>query len=158
LYVADAFAINAVPDVALRDGEMFNVLTQMVEDGELVFPNEVIAGLERLARDEQPHVWARAVAQSRRHKGATYAQVQWVMRQVGTLVDPDAEFESGGAFVVAQARELGQGGEDEVYVVTEDYMRKPTRMSLTEACDAVAIPHIRLRQCLTECGHGDLLT
>jgi hypothetical protein len=146
--------LNAVPVMTVDEGEAFNALTDLVMSHELVFCDEVVGELEHVARNESPHVWAKAVRDSRADRGAAYALVEWVIANVPELVDPDAEFDLCAPYVLAQARQLD--GTGPVYVVSEDVVDKATRVSLTTACLRVGAPTMTLRECFVAAGIVDL--
>jgi len=140
--------------MTVDEGAAFNALTDLVKSHELVFCDEVVVELEHVARNESPHVWAKAVRDSRADRGAAYALVEWVIANVPDLVDPDAEFDLCAPYVLAQARQLE--GTGPVYVVTEDVVDKPTRISLTAACIQVGALTMTLHDCLIAAGLDDL--
>ena len=147
----------AVPQETRNPGQAFNYLTDLVRNGDLVFPDQVMDELERLALDEDPHVWARAVAGERFRKAADYSQVQWVLNQVRDLTDSEAEYEVAAPYVVALARELIEDGHN-CHIVTDDVHDKPTRIALTTACMRLGIRSVTCRVCLSEAGRADLLS
>jgi hypothetical protein len=122
---------------------------------DLVFCDEVVMELAHVAKDEYPHVWAKAVRDSRADKGAPYSHVEWVVENVPELVDPDVEFEACGPCVLAQARHLGASA-SVIYVVSEDAVDKPTRISLITACSRVGIASLSLVDCFKAAGLGAL--
>ena len=140
IYVFDVSALIGVFINMPNDyGRVFNALTELVADGRVCFCDPVLEELERYARDEPTHVWAKAVAQSRCHKDAVYKHKLWAASNATDLVDVDAEH-SSAEHVLAQAYELIYYAQQEAYVVTEDFRTKPTREALAIVCRRLAIP------------------
>jgi hypothetical protein len=152
IYVFDVSALIGVFINMPNDyGRAFNALTELVGDGKVCFCDPVLEELDRYARDEPTHVWAKAVAQSRCHKDATYKHKLWAASNATDLVDIDADH-SSAEHVLAQAYELIYYAHQEACVVTEDFRTKPTREALAVVCRRLAIPVVPLQQCLTDVG------
>lgn len=149
-YVCDAAALLAIETDYENSGEIFNRFTDLVGDGDLTYPDEVVAELGRIAKDEAPHVWARAAKKERLQGAASYETLRWVTNNVRELVDSSAEHESSGPAVLALAVELREAHAD-IRVVTEDSDDKPTRISLQTACTRLEVPWVTLEACLDEC-------
>jgi hypothetical protein len=127
--------------------EIFDLFGELIHGHRACFPDEVLAELGRLAKDEHPNTWAKGIAPTRCHKGASYKIFGWVAQNVQDLIDYDAEHSSPAAAVLAQARELSTPA-FEAIVVTEDIIDKPTRISLATACQQLDMPYVRLHECI----------
>jgi hypothetical protein len=150
IYVFDSSALIGILLKGPDHGSVYNRLTDFVNSDQVCFCDDVLVELERLARNEPPHIWAKAVAKSRCHKDAAYKHKMWTAQQAPDLIDLDAEFGSAAA-VLAQAREL-ISLQQKTRVVTEDINDKPTRAALAVVCRRLNIPVMRLQECLAELG------
>jgi hypothetical protein len=153
IYVLDGPAIVSVPLVVPDPSGAFLGMTDLLSDGKLCFPNEVVVELERIARNEPPLVWAKGCAPNRAHKGAPYGFIEWVGRDFPSLIDPTARdtHESGAVYVVAQALALADA-DVSVTVVTNDVREKPTRASTLQACEHFELSCLELRDFLEAVG------
>jgi len=150
VYVIDATALNAVQSIG-NPGAAFNELTNLVQGGELVYCREVRDELRRIALDEPPHMWVQANWIAVKDAGPPLAHIQWAARVHRELIDPDADYELPGLYVLAQAHYLQSSG-DAVAVVTEEYGELATRAALGEVCLQAGFDCIDLRACFTRCG------
>jgi hypothetical protein len=134
-------AIVSVALVAPDPSAAFLGMTDLLGEGKLCFPNEVVEELERIARKEAPLMWAKGCSPSRTNKGAPYPFIEWVGQDFPDLVDATARDtqETGAVYVVAQALALKDANLG-VTVVTNDIRAKPTRASTQEACVHFKIP------------------
>jgi hypothetical protein len=145
IYVLDGPAIVSVALVVPDPNAVFLGMTDLLNEGKLCFPNEVVEELERIARNEAPLVWAKGCAPSRTNKGAPYPFIEWVGQDFPDLIDTTARDtqESGAVYVVAQALTL-EDANLSVTVVTNDVRAKPTRASTQQACQHFKIPCMEL--------------
>lgn len=137
-WVIDSSAINYVATESRDYSATFASLTQLVSAAELTFCDEVVVELERTAPDAAL-LWAQTVKEQRAHSTAPYATQRWVLYNVDGVVDPDDRYDAA-AQVIAQARALMNGGEEELAVVTEDTVDKPTRRAISSICQELDIP------------------
>jgi hypothetical protein len=153
MYVVDGPAIVSVPLNVGEPSKVFLGMTEMLNDAKLCFCDQVVTELERIAKDEQPLVWAKGCSANRAHKGAAYNFIAWVTVDFSDLVDETARDtqEAAAVYVVAQALALRDAGLD-VTVVSEDRYRKPTRASVREACEHFGLRCIALVEFLDEVG------
>lgn len=144
IYVIDGPAILSVAAAASDPAATFLAMTALVADGSLSFPSEVVSELERLARNEESLLWAKSSAPNCNHKGAAYNCFEYVAHAFPSLIDISARNtqEPACLYVVALALELREA-KQQVCVVSEDQMPKPTRATVHEACK-----HFHLR-CVT---------
>jgi hypothetical protein len=135
MYVLDGPAIVSVPLLVADANRVFLGLTALMREQNLCFCDEVITELKRTARGEAPLVWVEGCAASRPHRGATYNFIIWVTTDYRDLVDETTRdtLASAAVYVVAQALALREAGQD-VTVVSEDRLPKPTRASGHDAC------------------------
>lgn len=150
IYVFDSSALIGIFLRGPDHGAVYNALTDFVTSDKVCFCDDVLAELERLARNEPPHMWAKAVEKSRCHKDAVYKHKIWAAQKAPDLIDVDAEFGSA-ACVLAQAREL-ISLQQKIRVVTEEINDKPTRAALAVVCKMLDVPVMRLQECLEELG------
>src|SRR4051794_734437 len=108
LFVLDAPAIIAVGWEADDPDAAFDALTDVVQDGEACFADQVLDELGRLARRGTPYMWAGAVAGSGCPRGAAYNYLQWVVHDFSSVADltSSQSQESAAAYVAAQALEV----------------------------------------------------
>jgi hypothetical protein len=146
VYVFDGSSIIAV---GLRQdaAQIFELFGDLIHANRACFCDEVLDELSRLAREEQANTWAKAIASSRCHKGASYKIWGWVAQNVPDLIDHDAEHEGSSVGTLALARELEKWTIAPV-VVTEDIIDKPTRLSLTTACQRLSVSCCRVDECV----------
>ncbi|MGH3809656.1 MAG: hypothetical protein ACRDRU_24135 [Pseudonocardiaceae bacterium] len=124
-----------------------NDLTDLIRDGGLTFPREVVDDLQNCAKEETLDTWIKAVATDRTITAVPYSNVQWVLGQCPSLCDPDAMSDSPTE-VAAFGRAIDKNG-DEFHIVTEDWTEKPTRMSLAAACEIMSCVTEDVREFLT---------
>jgi len=153
LYVLDGPAVVSVPLEVDDANVVFLAMTDLLDNGDLCFCNEVVDELERTARGEPPLVWAKTAGPNRAHKGAAYDYWEWVAHKFEAIIDTTARDTqvSAALQVVAQALELRDAGRD-VTVVSEDRRPKPTRASVLEVCEFFGLRCIALVEFLEELG------
>ncbi len=149
-WAIDGSAINRIAAESSNYNVTFSALTELVEDGELCFADEVVDELERTAENEPGALWAATVKDRRHHKGANMTTQAWVVRNVEDIVDEGARNDAMPQ-VLAQARALSQEGNN-ITVVTEDVVKKPTRRALSDACGELGINWMQVPEFLAACG------
>lgn len=100
--------------------------------------------------------WARAVAVGRTVKAVPFDFIGEVVDQTALLDEESDREESASCSAAAMALML-QDQDLEVCVVTEDRQPLPTRCAMTEACDALLLPHAGVRDLLVAAGCANLL-
>jgi hypothetical protein len=154
----DASAIGSVESVCSRPLETFDVIGDLIRQGEAVFCDEVLGELEWLYAESIALTWAKAIRAARFHKAADYLRVEALGALLPEVVDETSTKEVSALNVLAQAQELADDyGIDELCIVTEDWGEKPTRVSLGDACLAVDMCGITLSDFLQAIGRADLI-
>ncbi|MGK2938486.1 MAG: DUF4411 family protein [Solirubrobacteraceae bacterium] len=149
-WTIDGSAINRIAAESNNYNAVFAALTELVEDDELTFCDELVEELQRTAENEPGALWAASVKGQRNHKGAGMTTLSWVMRNVEGIVDEQGRNDAM-PYVLAQARALNNDGHI-VTVITEDVHEKPTRRALSDACDELGIPWIQVPRLCAACG------
>jgi hypothetical protein len=144
MWLMDASSMGALPGTP---PDLYDALTQMVEDSDLCFCSAVLPELKR--REAACYGWALGVRHERCHKTATWEELQDVLERAPQLSDDDAPFPSSNAEAVAQAVVIRRGARA-VAMVTEDFGEVPTRMTVTAACTLFGIDCINLARFLRD--------
>jgi hypothetical protein len=152
VWVIDTSSIIAVRrqvTVAVRRNAFLR-LTQLVNDGRLIYPPEVLDELERntdLKNPDDQYQWCNANA-SRAHalESCNYDDVRAVLAEVPDVLDRDKEsgVEEADPYVLALARKLRDAGVD-ARVVTQETKDTPMKMSMSTAAGILGIPCVPLR-------------
>jgi rRNA maturation endonuclease Nob1 len=151
LYVIDTSSVIAIrqeimaqakgPQVAaVHDG-----LAAMVESGEILLPEQVIAELKRGQADVALQ-WALKVAKHAVPIIELALTVRDVVRDIPYLVDATSTSSTDDAdpWVVGLALLRSRQGED-VTVLTEEYRDRPDRTTVSSACGMLRIPTMTVR-------------
>lgn len=149
-WTIDGSAINRIAAESTNYNVVFQKLTDLVEQDELTFCDELVDELERTAENEPGALWATSVKGQRNHKGATMPTLSWVMRNIERILDAQARNDAM-PYALAQARALHNDGHN-VIVITEDVLEKPTRRALSDACDELGIPWTQVPGWCAACG------
>jgi len=149
-WTIDGSAINRIATESSNYNTAFDALTDMIANSELCFCDEVVDELERTAENEPGALWAATVKGQRQHTGASMTTIAWIARNVKDVVDPAGRHDAMPS-VLAHAYALGEEGQ-EITVVTEDILEKPTRRALSHACDELSIEWVQVPEWLTSCG------
>lgn len=133
--------------------DAFKLLEQLVEQGRIAMPRQVVNEASEIAHPDLPGAWAPGVRSRLRYPlDVDYEHLQQVMREAGDVVDPSKSSEDADPYVLAQAVQLRGGGLDVVVVTDDTVDRMPIRISLTTACGRLGVPHVGSRAFLTSCG------
>jgi hypothetical protein len=144
VWVIDTCSILQVrrePISADKRRRVFADLTTLVNDGKLVFPQEVYGELERgngslpVGAPDEALAWALQNRDVATRHGNDLDCVKRVLAKVADVLDVD---KTGGAdeadpYVLGLALRLKDGGH-EVTVVSEERKDKPDKMSINTAC------------------------
>ena len=144
MYVMDTEAILTVPRLvtASQLNRLLDEFVPRIEDGLICVPDAVIAECRRIAAGEVIATWLHAVSGSRKHKSIPYTHTIKVLGKCSALLDEDAEsdMECSPVSVAALADYLSQCNPESPYVVSEDRVNLPTRLSLVTACGVLGFP------------------
>jgi len=144
--------------------DAFKLLEQLVEQGRIAMPRQVVNEASEIAHPDLPGAWAPGVRSRLRYPlDVDYEHIQRVMREAGDVVDPNKSSEDADPYVLAQAMQLQAQGLEVVVVTDDDVDRMPIKISLTTACSRLGVRHVDSRGFLTSCGikvrrapvHGD---
>jgi hypothetical protein len=139
-----------------RRASVLKALRNLALKGELRFPAEVLAELERYVSpeagvpDELVH-WAHQCRENAVTHATDFDLVRFVHSRAALLTDADSEHEAADPYVLAMGLKLMDEG-CRVLVVTEDRRDKPGKMSLATACGLFHVPTLPLRPFLIDLG------
>ena len=148
--------ILARPD---KRRELLDGLSELVEDGELTFPNEVLAEVRSYCADADYAAWARAVSLGRRRSDVPYECVLQIVSKCKDLVDYEAyaDEEPAAVYVAAMAHQALTASIS-VIVVTDEIAELPDRLPLGLACDELGFTRFTLRKFLETASLEHLIT
>lgn len=131
--------------------DAFKYLEQMVRNGQIAMPRQVIKEMSEIAYPDLPGAWAPGVRGSLQHPlDADYSHVRDVLSVAGDVVDVNKAGEDADPYVLALARHLESNGHA-VCIVTEDTVDR-IRSSIATACRRLKIDYCRVRDFLDQCG------
>ena len=131
--------------------DAFKHLEQMVVDGRIALPRQVINEMSAIAYPDLPGAWAPGVRGLLRHPlDAGYDHISKVMSVAGDVVDANKPSEDADPWVLALALHL-KGDGHTVCIVTEDMVDR-TRISIATACGRLTIDWCPMRMFLGHCG------
>ena len=128
---------------------VFQAMSELVANGRLVFPSQVLDELERFADPAAPdaqYQWARRNAATATERATSvFEEVAEVLAVVPTVLDPDKDsgVEEADPYVLAAALKLRQQDLD-CRVITEERHDTPTRTSLNTAAGLLGLPSVPL--------------
>ncbi len=125
-------------------------LTQLVANGERVFPKQVRDELYKPTSNDLASQWVHQSTPLRRHKEPAPTTLRYLLSQFPNLVDSRKTTDDADPYVVAQAVELQRAAILAVVVTEDRRNRKST--SITAACRELGIPCIDTLQFLNDCG------
>ena len=129
--------------------QIFRRMTQLVTEGRLAYPPQVVAELERSAQPKSPDpqlAWAKQNASAARGSGSGFLDdVKEILAEVPQVLDPnkDAGADEADPYVLAVAQRLRQEGTD-ARVVTEERRDTDSKMSMNTAAGILGIPSVPL--------------
>ncbi|MHB8288833.1 MAG: DUF4411 family protein [Acidimicrobiales bacterium] len=133
--------------------DAFKLLEQLVKQGRIAMPRQVINEASKIAHPDLPGAWAPGVRDRLHHPlDVDYEHILGVMREAGDLVDPNKSTEDADPYVLAQAVQLQAQGLEVVVVTDDDIDRMPIKISLATACGRLGVCHVDSRGFLTLCG------
>ena len=154
IYVLEARAIAEI-FVQRPSSVVTAPLTNLVANGQVTFPNDVIKEVKRHYEDDHCYTWACAVRGSRIDGAVPWDLQQDVLDDYPDLIDQLANHlnEPAAPSVLAQARRFqGDASSTPATVVTEDFggVKPGGRLTLAECCDRDGIRWIRTDEFLSE--------
>ena len=131
-----------------RKSAVFDQLGQLVSNGRLVFPDQVVEELERAAdptSPDQQFLWAKKHREKAIRNQPTLDGVKEVLSVVPMVLDPDKDSgaEEADPYILAMAVLLRGTGVD-ARVVTEEVRDYPKKMSLNTAAGLLGVPSVNL--------------
>ena len=130
--------------------DAFKQLEQMVIDGRIALPRQVINEMSDIAHPDLPGAWAPGVRGSLTHTlDAGYEHITRVMSVAPDVVDVNKPGEDADPWVLALALQL-KGDGHTVCIVTEDIVDR-TRISIATACGRLSIDWCGIRKFLSHC-------
>ncbi|MPY88379.1 MAG: DUF4411 family protein [Luteitalea sp.] len=128
---------------------VFEKLTELVSQGRLVFPRQVLGELARVADPvgpDQQYLWAKRNQATACQNDPSLEAVKEVLAVVPRVLDPDKDTgaEEADPYVLAKTQDLRRDGTD-ARVVTEEKNDTPRKMSLRTAAGLLGIPSVPLR-------------
>lgn len=140
VWILDSSALIEMKTVAVRDQwHVFRRMEDMVCDGEVALPRQVINELREVAHPDVPGVWASGMRRSLRHpQDADHHDLRRVMSDAGEVVDSSKRTDDADPHVLALALTLSNTGHA-VCVVAEDVVDRQ-RLSIATACKRLGLP------------------
>jgi hypothetical protein len=128
---------------------VFGRLADLVKQGRLLFPRQVLDELERVADQaapDQQYLWAKRNQGTATQNPPSLDSVKTVLGIVPRVLDPDKDTgaEEADPYVLAKAADFRRERGD-ARVVTEDKNDTPRKMSLRTAAGLLGIPSVPLR-------------
>ncbi|MBI2916777.1 MAG: DUF4411 family protein [Chloroflexi bacterium] len=131
--------------------DVFAHMTQLVQQGQIGFPKQVLEELQRYAKEDLPLQWARANYNRKAFPNPSMETLRRVMAIAGDVVDPMKLRPDADPYVLAMALEFLDEGRD-VVVVTEDTVDRPSHISMATACDRLKLKWSTMRDFLADKG------
>jgi hypothetical protein len=124
-------------------------LAELVEDGRVVYPREVVLELERYAGADNPALaWAKAHQTAAARMQPSFEALRNVLAHVPEVIDASKEgTEEADPYVLAMAVALRESGAD-ARVVTEEFKTTVRKMPLGSAAGFLGIPSVSIRTML----------
>ncbi|KAB1919120.1 hypothetical protein F8280_26495 [Micromonospora noduli] len=152
LYVIDDHAVLKIPMLCELDSlpHVLDELTDMVRLGKLCFPDQIMHDCAKWATGETIHTWIKAVSGHRHLRKLPSEWQEEVLGLCEDLCDYDDENEQSPVLVAAMALMIAREQPSlTLNVVTEDRSSLPTRMCLNDACPALGLTAITVRDFLS---------
>lgn len=152
VWVIDSSAlIEAKSIISIRNQwSAFKHLEQMVLEGRIAMPRQMIKEVSEVTHPDMPGAWAAGVRNSLRHPlnvGDDY--ITHVMRVAPDVVDPKKDREDADPWVLALALELA-AKQLITCIVTEDIVDRH-RISIATACSRLGLDWCSTRDFLGHC-------
>lgn len=136
---------------------VFKALAELVIQGKIVYPIEVVAELERhsnlkSSNPDLPYKWTKENQEQATRFGPQFGHLSTILShpQVRSIVDPDKTgVEEADPFVLALASFLKEQGH-EVTVATQETKDRPDKLSMTTACGLLRLFRLPLNAFLAQ--------
>ena len=128
---------------------VFKRMGNLVQEGRLVFPKQVVDELGRVADPSSPdqqYRWVKQHEGRAAERAPSFEEIKGILRAVPTVLDPDKDtgVEEADPYVLAVAVRLRAEGKD-ARIVTEENKETPRKMSLRTAAGLLGLPSVPLR-------------
>lgn len=136
---------------------VFQALSGLVDKGQLVYPIEVVAELERYSdpnstNPDLPYKWTKENQRVATKHGPQLSHLKNILShpQVRLIVDPDKTgVEEADPYVLALAAYLQEKGY-EITVITQETKDRPDKLSMGTACGLLRLPRLPLAAYLVQ--------
>lgn len=132
---------------AIDESDILEGLSDLIQDGDVTFPREVADEVRRRGKGQPVATWMSAVHSARVLKGVDWQHSQYVSHVCKGILDPD-QMDESPVYVAAYGRHF-ERNQQPFHIVTNDFLVKPTRISLAEACTTLGYHHEPLSAFLT---------
>ncbi len=153
VWIIDASALIKAKTIVSVSNQWhaFKQLEQMVVDGRIALPRQVINEVSEITHPDLPGAWAPGVRGRLRYPlDAGYEYLTRVLLVAGDVVDVNKPGEDADPWVLALALHLIDDGHT-VCIVTEDTIDRKS-ISIATACSRFAIDYCGIRMFLGHCG------
>jgi hypothetical protein len=143
IYIPDASALIALEEACLNAGhqidEVLEGLTDLAIAGKLLCPPLVVRECKRLGDGEPTTRWLKASSGHFGQSDDPWEYMEVVLSRCPLLLDPDDTEENPQVAVLALALYLTDIQDDDVIVITDQWVDSPIRQSLGNAAPAVLV-------------------
>ena len=153
VWIVDSSALIKAKTIVAVNNQWasFKHLEQMVIEGRIALPRQVIKEMSEIAHPDLPGAWAPGVRGSLQHPlDAGYDYISHVMSVAGDVVDVNKASEDADPWVLALALHIREDGYA-VCIVTEDVVDR-NRISIATACSRLNIDWCQVRGFFEHCG------
>jgi hypothetical protein len=150
LYIPDASAIIALEDACTASSrgveDVLESLTDLAIAGDLVCPPLVLKECKRLGDGEPTTRWLKSTSGHFGPSDDPWEYMETVLASCPGLLDPDDIGENPQVAVLALALFMQRSRNDEVFVVTDQWVDNPIRQSMGSAAALVQISTLTVDQ------------
>lgn len=153
VWVLDSSALIEMKQIVSvsNQWDAFKQLEQMVIDGQIAMPRQVIKEVKEVTHPDMPGAWAPGVRKQLQHPlDAGFSCIRKVMSEAGDILDVNKAGDDADPWVVALALHLKEGGHS-VCVVTKDVVDRKG-ISIATGCDRLQVDWCHVRPFLAHCG------
>jgi hypothetical protein len=132
-----------------KKAKVFERMGDLVQEGRLTFPKQVVSELGRVADPDSPdpqYRWAKNHEGKATEHTPTFEAIKEVLSIVPTVLDPDKDTgcDEADPYVLAMSVHLRAEGRDS-RIVTEESKDIPRKMSLRTAAGLLGVPSVPLK-------------